>query len=308
VRWTCLLFSLYFPLVGQTDDPVAYVLGPEDQISVRILQAPDLADRPLRIDLNGYIELPYVGQVKAAGETATSLKNILEKKYAEIVIDPRITISVDDYRSQPVSVLGAVNQPGVHQLRGRRTLIEVLSLAGGIKEGGGNSVKITRRMEGPPIGVPGETVDSATQLRTATVSIRPLMNGTEAQANVVILPHDTVTVPRARMVYVLGDVGHAGGFLLSERDEVSVLEALSMAGGLHPTSAPKDARILRIVDGLPQRQEVAINLRSILDGKSPDQQLKAEEILYVPVSGAKRASLRALEAMIQVGTGLAYHF
>src|SRR5258708_21739495 len=112
--------------------PSSYVLGPDDLISIRVLQAPDLADKPIRIDLNGYIDLPFIGRVRAAGATVEVLRTELEAKFSAIVREPQVAINVDEFRSQPVSVIGAVNTPGVHQIRGKKSLVEVLSLADGL--------------------------------------------------------------------------------------------------------------------------------------------------------------------------------
>src|SRR5260370_3683032 len=99
--------------------PSSYVLGPDDLISIRILQAPELADKPVRIDLNGYIDLPFVGRVRAAGTTVEVLRTELEAKFAAIIREPQVTVNIEEFRSRPVSVLGSVNQPGGHQIRGK---------------------------------------------------------------------------------------------------------------------------------------------------------------------------------------------
>lgn len=107
------------------------------------------------------------------------------------------------------------------------------------------------------------------------------------------------------MLYVLGEVTKTGGFVLGDRDQMSVLEALSLAGGLTNLAAPKRARILRASDSELGRTEIEVDIRKIVEGKGRDQQLRAQDILYIPSSAAKRVSVRALEAAIQVGTGIA---
>jgi polysaccharide export outer membrane protein len=282
-----------------------YVLGPDDQLSIRIVQAPELIDKPVRIGLDGNIVLPFAGSVRANGLTIEELRKEIVKRFADIVRDPEVSLSIEDYRSQPVSVLGAVTTPGVHQIRGRKTLIEALSLAGGLRQDSGNMVTIIRRIDYGRIGIRGETEDLETGFRTAHVDVGALMEGRNPEDNVPIQPDDVITVPRARMLYVLGEVPRAGGFVLSERDQMSVLEALSLAGGLTNLAAPKRARILRASAGESGRTEIQIDIRKIVEGKGRDQQLKAQDILYIPSSTARRVSVRALEAAIQVGTGIA---
>src|SRR5437868_3090920 len=126
-------------------------LGPDDQIAIRILEAPEIVDRPVRVDTNGVIELPLVGPVRAGGLTVPELHDILVAKFRTFIREPEITITVEEFRSQPVSVIGAVNSPGIQQVRGRKTLVEMLSLAGGVRPDAGYSVKITRRLDSGPL-------------------------------------------------------------------------------------------------------------------------------------------------------------
>ena len=287
------------------DTPVSstgYVLGPDDQILIRISQAPELTDKPVRIGPDGYIEVPFAGRVKAAGLTPEALRMDLAKRFSATVHDPEVFVSIEDYRSQPVSVIGAVTTPGVHQIRGRKTLIEALSLAGGLRQDSGNMITITRRVEYGPIGIRGEREDDG--FWTAKVDAAALMDGHDPHVNVAIQPNDVIAVPRARMLYVFGEVTRAGGFVLNDRDQMSVLEALSMAGGLTPMASPKKAKLLRASTGEMGRTEIPIDIHKIVEGKQRDQILGAQDILFIPGNLSKRASVRALEAAIQVGTGL----
>jgi polysaccharide export outer membrane protein len=113
-----------------------------------------------------------------------------------------------------------------------------------------------------------------------------------------------VSVPRAEMVYVIGRVQHAGGYILRERETLSVLQVLSLAGGLDTTAAPKDTRILRPVAGSPNRMEIPLNLSKIMSGQAEDLGLRPEDILFIPTSMPKKAFARAAEAALQISTGL----
>lgn len=300
-------FSLFAQLktVESPSAVTGYLLGPDDQISIRVMQAPELIDKPVRVDVNGYISLPYIGSIKAAGQTPESLKSELTERYRSIVRDPELSVGIEDFRSQPVSVIGAVNTPGLHQLRGRKRLLEVLSMAGGLRQDSGSTLTITRQIEYGAFGLRGETTDPDGGFRTVSIDVGLLLDGETPQANVVIQPNDVVAVAKARMIYVMGDVAKTGGFVLAERKGLSVLEALSLAGGPNRTASLKGARILRAAQGEPRHQEVEVNIQGILDGKEKDGELRAEDILYVPSSVAKRVTIRALEAAIQVGTGIA---
>ena len=134
------------------------------------------------------------------------------------------------------------------------------------------------------------------------------MDAKNPRENIPILPNDVISVPKADLVYVIGAVRKSGGFVLSEKEKMSVLQAVSLAEGLDRISAPKDARILRPVPETESRLEIPVNLQQILEGKSGDVSLLANDILFVPISHAKSALTRGLEAAIQIGTGVAiYH-
>jgi polysaccharide export outer membrane protein len=286
--------------------PSSYVLGPDDLISIRILQAPELADKPIRIDLNGYIDLPFVGRVRAAGATVEVLRTELEAKFAAIIKEPQVTINIEEFRSQPVSVIGAVNTPGVHQIRGKKSLVEVLSLAGGLRQDAGNTVKLTRRKEWGSIPLATAVTDPTGNFTVASVELKSLMEAKDPAANILVQPDDVISVPKAEMVYVIGEVARTGGYVLSERKSMSLLEALTLAGGInHGTSSPENSKILRLTPESDTRVEIAVNLKRVMTGKGEDIQLQPGDILFIPGSTIKRASIRAIEAAIQMGTGLA---
>jgi polysaccharide export outer membrane protein len=282
----------------------SYVLGPDDQLIIRALDAEEISEKPVRIDLNGFIRLPMVGRVRAAGLTVEQLESELDTRLKEFIKEPEVAVSVTEFRSQPVSVIGAVKRPGVHQLQGRKTLIEMLSLAEGLEQDAGYSIKITRRLEYGRIPLPTAVDDATGQYSVAAVELTSVMEARNPEENVLIKPFDVISVPRAEMVYVIGKVKRSGGFVLRERESVSVLQALSLAEGLDRAAAPQSAKILRQRRDGGQRIEIAVNVKKIMEGKADDMPMQAQDILFIPTSATKNAALRAAEASIQVGTGL----
>jgi polysaccharide export outer membrane protein len=280
----------------------AYALGPDDEIVITVAEAEDFPGKPVRIGPTGSISLPMVGRIEAAGLTVEQLEAELAARLKTYIRNPQVTVTVTEMRSQPVSVIGSVGQPGVRQLQGRKTLMEVLSEAGGLKEDAGHTVKITRRMEYGPIPLPGAVTDASGQFSIAEVSLRELMQAQNPLLNIPIMPNDVITVPRAEMVYVIGDVVKPGGIILGDQSTVTVLQALSMAAGLEKTAKPQDAKILRVAPGSTQRVEVAVNLKDILAGKKSDVPMEKEDILFVPSSKGKTAALRILEVAVGSGT------
>lgn len=286
------------------DELTPYVLGPEDQITIRSLGAEEISDKPFTIDSSGVVTLPMVGPVKAAGLTVNQFESSLAGKLKEFYWEPKVAVTVSEFHSQPVSVIGAVNTPGIQQLRGRKTLIEILSLSGGLRPDAGSRISIQRAVAHGVIPLPGAKLDSTGQYNVAEVSLRSIMDNSHPEGNILIQPNDVISVPRADMIYVVGEVKKAGGFPLNERETVSVLQAISLSEGLQSTASPGAVRILRQQKAEGDRQEIAVDLKGIMSGKIPDVPLQSNDILFVPTSQAKRASIRAIEAAIQLGTGL----
>jgi polysaccharide biosynthesis/export protein len=282
-----------------------YVLGPDDQISIWVSDAVDISGKAMNIDPGGAITLPLLGRVQAAGLTTFQLEASLRKELKFYFIDPQVVVNVTEFRSQPVSVIGAVNQPGVHQLRGHKTLVEVLSLAGGIRTDAGYRVTITRSVDWGAIPLPGAKADSSGQYTVAEVELKDLMTAANPQANILIRPNDVISVPVGELIYVIGEVNKAGGFVLAERQTISVLQALALAGGLGPQSSAKNARILRSEDGRTSRAEIHIDVSKILQGKAKDVSLNAEDILFIPNSVPRKAAVKAAETALQTATGIA---
>jgi len=314
-----IVASLVFAAAALTAQPVSvtappmpsvkssYLLGPGDQVTVRVAEAEEIPDHPLRIDDNGDPVLPMVGRVRAGGLSVGDLQALLARKFQIFIREPQVVVLVNETRSQPVSVLGAVTTPGVHQLQGRKTLVEVLAAAGGLRVDAGYRVKITRQPEWGAIPLAGATTDPATRCSVAEVPVKGLLEAVGPADNIEVLPNDVITVPVAEMVYVLGDVKKSGGFVLGQRTSVSVLQALAMAEGLAPMARAGQARILRTERGTQSRIEIPVDLTKIMSGKAGDVLMLQNDILFVPTNTVKRLGARSLDAMFGIGTGMAVY-
>ena len=282
-----------------------YLLGPQDVVTIHALNAPDLSDKPFRLDADGELKLPTVGRIHAGGLTAEQLEAEVSKRLKVYLEEPEVTVSITEFRSQPVSILGAVSSPGVHQLDGQKTLVEILAVAGGVRPDAGPAVKITRRLEYGRIPLPGAVDDPTHQFSIAEVQLKSVLEAKNPEYNILILPHDVLSVPRAEVVYVIGEVGRAGALPLSEGSSLSVLEALSSSGGTLRTAAISHARILRPVPGQEKRSEVVVDFKKIMAGQSADIPMLAGDVLVIPGSTGKHAVYRALEAAVTAGTFIA---
>src|SRR6266478_3221599 len=283
-----------------------YLLGPGDQLQI---SAPDelteLANKRVRVDGDGDIQAPLVGRVHVSGLTAQQTEQELNRLLSKYILHPQAVVSVAEVRSQPVSILGAVNTPGVHQVQGHKTLLEMLALAGGIRPDAGYSVRITRQLEWGCIPLPKAELDASGRFSVAELNLKQIMEAKNPEENIQIFPHDVISVPKAEMVYVIGEVKRSGGFVLGEHQSISVLQALSLAEGLNGSADARHARILRLKRDADQREELPVDVKDVLNGKKSDIALRGDDILFIPGSTGKKAALRALEAAIQTGTGLA---
>ncbi len=281
----------------------AYMLGIDDQIVVHAVHAKEIADKQFRIEATGDINFPLIGRVHAAGRTAQELENELAAKLKIYYLEPEVTVVVDQIHSHPASILGAVATPGKHQLQGRTTLLDFLSMAGGIRTDAGPKLRIVRQKAYGPLPVPNaqEASDGSS---VADVDLKNLLSSSDPAANIVIQPYDVVTIARADTVYVVGNVKKSGGFPLGDRSSITALELLSLAEGLDIRASAKHTRVLR-ASNVPGggRTDTPVDLQKILDGKAPDISLGANDILFVPNSAARSATTRAIETAIQIGTG-----
>jgi polysaccharide export outer membrane protein len=285
-----------------------YVLGPDDGLLVNVVELAELDSKSLgivRIDHQGNIRLPLAGRVQAAGLTVEGLEIEIANRLSGIMNKPEVSVSVSEYRSHPVSILGAVRTPGVYQVSGPKTLFEVLSLAGGLNPDASNRVNISRPVAAGMLPLPNAKPDKTGQFTTAELNVRSVMEAKNPEENIIVLSNDVITVPKADMVYVVGAVHKSGGFLLLEKEQISVLQAVSLAEGLDKVASAKAARILRQSTPGAERTEVVVNVERIMAGRAEDVSLQANDILFIPNSLAKSVSMRALEAIIQTGTGVA---
>ncbi len=281
-----------------------YVLGAEDLLTVRVFAADDIPDKPAQIDNDGAVTLPMIGRVNAAGLTVEQFQASLVTAYKKYFKDPQVTVQVNEFNSQPVSVAGNVNTPGVVQLRGNRNLMEVISMAGGLRPEAGDQALNTRKLSEGTIPQTGAITDPTGKYSVAHINIREVMSGKDPVGNIVMKPHDVVTIPRARMIYVLGNVTKPGGFVLTDNESMSISKAIALAGGWDKTASLSGARVLRASGGA-EREQIPLNVKKILENKAPDVEMRPDDILYIPNSNSKTFGAMGLASAIGVGTGIA---
>ncbi len=278
-----------------------YALGPGDTLFILVQNVDELSSPTavFRIDLNGYVDVPRIGPVYASGLTTERLDAVLVDRFRKYLQNPVVSVRVDEFHSKPISVLGAVGTPGVHNLQGDKTLLAAISEAGGLTKDAGNTINITRRKDEGPIPLPTAVPDATGQFSVAQVNVRDVIDATNPKENILVRPNDVITVPQGDVVYVIGAVNKAGGFTLSDHQDLSVLEALSLASGLDKEASASKSKVLRKTGaGSSGRTEIPVNVKKILEGKASDFPLLPNDILFIPTSGSKNASIKVLQALL----------
>jgi polysaccharide export outer membrane protein len=236
-----------------------------------VYAAPDLS-RHTRVSTDGNISLPLIGYIRVAGLSSSEAEAAIEAQLRQnnIVNDPHVSVYAKEYSSGGISVAGEVAKPGFYSALGPHRLFDVLQAAGGTTDKAANKVMITHRDQ-----------KDAT---TLSISKDP---AEMAASNVELLPGDTVVVPRAGIVYVLGEITRPGGYVLNSSGGITVLQVVAVAGGpTHLASAGKTRLLRRTENGFQEQQ---INLKKLLRGKTHDVSVRDEDILFVPSSAIKEA-------------------
>lgn len=264
-----------------------YLLGPNDQIMIRVPDVEEINEKPFRIDNEGQLNLPLVGRIRAAGLSVRELEAALTTRLREFVREPQVIITVVQFRAEPVFFVGAFRAPGIYPLQGRRTLVEMLTSIGGLQPNASRRIKVTRRLESGSIPLPNAVSDQEKKISTVEISMGSLRENVNPAEDIILQPFDVVSVERAELVYINGEVSRVGGIELGERDSISLTQALTMAGGFTRDSDRGKIRILRPVADTARRAEIEIDANSVFAGKENDFPLMPNDVLYVPRSRSR---------------------
>lgn len=270
---------------GSTDESPPQKLGGGDLIEVNVYNVPELTTKA-RVGNSGDVYLPLIDYVHVGDLTVDEAQSLIEKRLGDggFVRNPHVTIFVDESASQGVTVLGEVGKPGIYPDLGDHKLYEIISEAGGFSAAAARKVSIIRH----------------NQPRAQQVSL-PRNLGDDLSGNVDVLPGDTITVPRAPIIYVVGDVGRPSG-LLVDNGTLTVLQAVALAGGANRTAKLGAVRIIR--KGPTGMTETIVPLKKMLEAKAPDVTLEADDILFIPVSGGRVLAQKTFEAAMSAATAV----
>ncbi|HUY82704.1 MAG TPA: polysaccharide biosynthesis/export family protein [Acidobacteriaceae bacterium] len=258
-------------------------INPGDILSVQVFDTPELSMDSVRVSEGGQINLPVLGlvEVKGLNPIQAAVRIESELRSNGLMQEPHVTVSVVEFASQVATILGQIKTPGVYPVYGGRRLLDVIALAGGLTASAGKIVTIIHR-DDPHHPVTVRLVQNARSL--------------DNQKNPVILPDDTIDVGKAGIIYILGSVNKPGGFLIDNNEKLSLMQAISLAGGWDKTAALSKVRLIRKI---PQgHEQLKLDLKHVLEGRQADVSIKNGDILYVPTSLGKTLAYRGMEAVI----------
>lgn len=305
--WLVLGWLMVFSAWGQTRPvtPIdvggpnlpAQKIGPNDLVGVTVYDAPELS-RAVRVSSDGFLRLPMLRQrIRAEGLMPAELEgNIAAVIRAEnLLVDPVVTITMVEYHSRPISVVGAVRRPVTFQAVGTTTLVDALTRAEGLAQEAGPEILVSRPQK-------GENGSPATLIQR--IPVRGLIDEADPELNVQLFGGEQIRVPEVGKVFVVGNVRKPGAYPVQDTSGTSVLKLLAVAEGLLSFAA-KQAYIYRREPGSSAKNEIPIEIEKIIQRKSPDVPLEANDILYIPENKGKRLTITTLERMATFGSATA---
>jgi len=271
------------------DVPVLIAAG--DLLDVSIYDNADM-NQEVRVETGGMVNLSLIGPIKLGGMTARQAGNRIAKQYADrkYLMQPQVAVLIKEYSTQGVSITGEVNHPGVYPVLATRSVLDVISLAGGLTNLADMHVTIKHR--------------SGSEERV-TVKLNAEEAGAALDENAVVYPGDLVVVPRAGIVYVLGDVGRPGGLAMQDSGRITLLQALAQAGGANYMASMNSAYLLHKSESGYVTTRVKVG--DMVRGRLSDMELVRNDILYIPPSSVKHFADNTRSILSAATGAMVYH-
>jgi polysaccharide export outer membrane protein len=263
-----------------------YRIGPEDLLEISVFEVEKL-NKTVRVSSQGNISIPLLGVLMVKGLTANQLERELTHLLAEKYLrNPQVSVFIKEYRSQRVSVLGAVKEPRVFEVTGQRTILDMLAMAGGLNDDAGGTLFLFRPSH---VGTEAPTKEKDPEgegPRTFIISLEELLVKGDLALNLPVIHGDVVNIPVSDKVFVGGEVWRPGGFLLGGK-KMTLSQAVVLAGGLKPQARASETRIFRYSQAGTGREILTADVYAIQKGKIEDLTLKDNDIIIVPKHGVK---------------------
>jgi polysaccharide export outer membrane protein len=254
-----------------------YIVGADDTLHIDVFEEEDLSREAVKVTSEGLIHFPLIGRVKVEGMTTSQIEDLLAAKlaYEQYLVDPHISVSVEEYLSKDILVLGAVRNPGRYYLKGNESLLDLISRAGGVDfSEGGHKVTIIRE----------EDQEQGQNRQIAiNINLRRLLDGYDQYANLSLQGDDVIFVPKAEKIYVMGEVQEPGDYVLTDK-KITLVEAISMAGGFTRIAARNRTKIVRIENGEKKVYQVRVQDLTNEDQSAHKLTLKPNDVIIIPES------------------------
>jgi len=248
-----------------------YVIGPRDLLEIKVFELPEF-DHTVRVSEDGSITLPLLGNVQVGGLTKDKAEEKLSGLLEKYVKKAQVSIFIKEYQSSRVAIIGAVEKPGMYELVGRQTLLQMISQAGGFKDTAANEIYVLRE------GQDGTTASISIDLEEL------LINGNQ-NLNIPIQPNDVINVPVDKLIniYVFGEVKQPGALQVKMSKKITLLQAIAQAGGLSENATKRGVTIKRR-DKSGKEINITVNLNDIIKGKKKDIPLQEGDVVIVKQS------------------------
>ena len=274
-------------LFSSKKDPYRdYKIGPEDLLEISVLEEEKLS-KTVRVSSQGNITLSLLGILKVKNLTASELekevRDLLAEKYIK---DPHVSVFIKEYRNQRISMMGAVEKPGVYDVSGQKTILDMLALSGGLKEDAGQLLFLIRppRLEEATSKEKKESDEQGP--RTFVIDLEELLFKGDFTLNLTLNHGDIIRVPTSGNIYIGGEVRSPGTFPLKGK-KLTVSRAIIMAGGLKGEANGSETKIFRHSEKGSSKEILSVNVYAIQKGEQEDLFLKENDIIMVPKSGSK---------------------
>jgi len=284
------LFLILGSATGSLAQKESLLIGPGDALHIQVYDTPEMEQRA-RVTDAGEIPVSFLGNVKVVHMTPGQAGTEIEQRLiaANIMLHPQVTVRVDAYATQNASVMGQVVKPGPYEIDTRRKVIDVLALAGGLTDIADRHITIER------FGDPNKKVE----YYYSNVA------GTALEDDPMVYPGDTVVVPKAAVVYVLGDVLKPGGYPISTNNsKMTVLQAISVAGyANHSAAVGKSKLVRKTATGVEQ---IDLPVGAMQKGKAPDVALLPDDVVYVPFSFLRNVAVNGSSILASATSAAIY--
>ena len=263
-----------------------YIIGPDDLIEISVFEEEKL-NKAVRVSSQGNISLPLLGILKVRDLTANELekeiRDLLAEKYFQ---DPHVGVFIKEYRNQRISVMGAVEKPGVYDVSGQKTVLDLLAQAGGLKEDAGQLLFLIRPVGSGEEAPEGKKESDGEIPRTYIIDLEEMLVKGDLTLNLPLIHGDVLNVPVSGKIFVGGEVNKPGGFPLRGK-KMTVSQAIAMGEGLKQKANGAETKIFRYSGKETEKEILSVNVYAIQKGQAEDPYLKENDIIIVPKSGMK---------------------